>query len=406
MRILFTNTGSWGTGAGTVIEGVSRELIKAGHSVKIIFPDAGIPSPDSDHYYGDPDLYHIIRFPRTHDGITFETFPLMIPDPNPRSPNAPTYRDLSDGELNAFTDLIRSEFESVIKDFRPDLVESAHVWLMGYVFSELGIPYVISAHNSDQIGYGYDERMRAYALHCARRARYIFSISRSGVDGIASLYKIPRDNVVFIPNGYDESLFRPISGNRKEIFAANGIDADPTLPLVTFVGKLSKTKGFDTLLQANALLQKELPYTLIVFGSGSVQEVFEKAPSEELMRGVYIIGHKPPTTVAAFNQVADLSVLPSRSEGFGIAALEAMGCAVPVVATSVGQMREFVVGEIVQPDNAGDLARAMKRILTLPKKDYQALSSRALHVAQSYSWQNIVEKRMVYYERALSKHPS
>ena len=143
MRVLFTNTGSWGTGAGTVIDGVAAELIALGHEVKIILPDAGQPSADFDKYYYNPELYHIIRFPTTHKGITFETFPLMIADPNPRSPNARTYSDLTDDELDALSDLFAVEFTNMLDEFKPDIVESEHVWLMGYIFSKLSVPYVV-----------------------------------------------------------------------------------------------------------------------------------------------------------------------------------------------------------------------------------------------------------------------
>lgn len=63
MRILFTITGPWGTGAATVVDGVAKELLRLGHEVKILFPDLGLPSLDAERYYGNASLYHIIKFP-------------------------------------------------------------------------------------------------------------------------------------------------------------------------------------------------------------------------------------------------------------------------------------------------------------------------------------------------------
>lgn len=66
-------------------DGVAKELLRLGHEVKIVFPDLGLPSPDSERYYGNSALYRMIKFPRTRRGVGFHTFPLMIPDPNPRN---------------------------------------------------------------------------------------------------------------------------------------------------------------------------------------------------------------------------------------------------------------------------------------------------------------------------------
>ena len=85
MRILFTNTGPWGTGSATVVDAISQEMMRQGHEVKIIFPDCHFESMDMDQYYGHPEVYHIWNFPIKRDGVELYTFPLIIPDPHPRS---------------------------------------------------------------------------------------------------------------------------------------------------------------------------------------------------------------------------------------------------------------------------------------------------------------------------------
>lgn len=405
MRILFTNTGSWGTGAGNVIEGLSVELAALGHDVKIVFPDAGLPSADREKYYGNPDRYHIIRFPVTHQGVTFETFPLMITDPNPRSTNAKTYKDLSDKELTALIDLFKGEFVKVIDDFKPDIVETEHVWLMGYVFSKLGAPYVVGAHNSDQMGFRYDKRMQSYAKECAQKARCLFSINESAIDELSAMYDIPREKIIYIPNGYDQKLFQPKKLDRKAIFDRYGIHADPTLPIITCVAKLSKTKGIDTLIEANAVVQNEHPCTILVFGSGNLEDVYPDGPPlPSQLTNIRFMGHQIPEIIAEYNNIADLSVLPSRSEGFGVAALEAMGCGVPVIATDVGQMGRFVVGDVIKPDDAHALAQSIIKLLALPAAEMKALSTEAREQAQTYSWHDIALKRLEYYRIAFRTH--
>lgn len=405
MRILFTNTGSWGTGAGTVIEGVARELIELGHEVKVIFPDAGIASADSEKYYDNPDLFHIIRFPATHKGITFETFPLMIADPNPRAPNARTYKDLTDDELAALIDLFTTEFSSVIGEFKPDIVETEHAWLMGYVFSKLGVPYVVGTHNSDQMGFRYDKRMRPYAIECAQKARYLFSINEGAIDELSAMYEIPRERIIYFPNGYDQNLFKPKQVDRKAVFERYGMHEDPELPVITCVAKLSKTKGIDTLIEANAIIQAKLPCTILIFGSGKLEDVYPDGPPlPSQLTNIRFMGHQPPAVIAEYNNIADLSVLPSRSEGFGVAALEAMGCGVPVIATDMGQMGRFVVGDVIQPDDAQAFARSIIALLSLSSDKMQQLRTKANETARSYSWHDIALKRLEYYRIALEQH--
>jgi len=82
MRILFTNTGSWGTGSFTVIEALTHEFLKMGHTVKIVFPDSGIKSKDKAHYYKNHELYDIWQFPIQKNNIRIPTFPFNDPRPS------------------------------------------------------------------------------------------------------------------------------------------------------------------------------------------------------------------------------------------------------------------------------------------------------------------------------------
>ena len=139
MKVLFTITGPWGIGTETVVDGITREFQNLGHRVKVVFPDLGLPSPDANKYYGNPELYHILQFPAEHQGVDFLTFPLIIPDPNPRNlRNAWTFKEMTDKEFQHYIDFLRLCLQRVIQDFQPDIIETEHVWLMGYVLNELG----------------------------------------------------------------------------------------------------------------------------------------------------------------------------------------------------------------------------------------------------------------------------
>lgn len=398
-KILFTITGPWGTGAATVVDGVAHELVRRGHKVKVVFPDLGLPSPDKDKYYGNPEMYHIIKFPVKHQGVKFRTFPLMIPDPNPRNlKDAWTFKELTEKQFSVYLDFLKHRLKKVIDEFQPDVIETEHVWLMGYALYEMGYSYIVGAHNSDQMGFHFDSRMRPYAVACAQNAKYIFSISDTVKKKCLKLYNVSSEKVIVIPNGYDDKIFHPRRISKKRIFKKYGIEADRPLPVVTFGPKISKAKGADILLKANALLQKRHPYLLFLFGSGDIKNVLGKTPSKEEMRNTYFMGHVTPEVLAEFHNIADISVLPSRHEGFGIAALEAMGCGLPMVVTTSTQRETIILGKIVPSEKPSKLAEAMESLLRLPPPAKKRLREEAHNRVLKFSWKENVTKRLIYYK--------
>jgi glycosyltransferase involved in cell wall biosynthesis len=402
MNILFTITGPWGTGAATVVDGVVQELLNSGHKVKVIFPDLGLPSPDADKYYGNPELYHIIQFPARFQGINFPTFPLIVPDPNPRNlKDAWTFKDMTERELTAYIDFLKIRLQKTVSEFQPDVIETEHIWLMGYVLHELGYSYIAGAHNSDQMGFRYDLRMRPYATLCAQKAAYIFSISSAVKSDCLELYGVPDEKVIVIPNGYDNGIFRPRRLSKAKILSNHGLDTDVSLPVVTFGGKMSMTKGVDILMGANAVLQKRRPYILLLFGSGDIKDVLGRAPTSDEKKNTHFIGHVPQDVLAEFHNIAEFSVLPSRDEGFAVAALEAMGCGLPVVATDIPSLSELIVGKTVPIGDVHALAEAMESMLDLATDEKKRLSDKALNKALGYSWKKNTEKRLNFYKAVI-----
>jgi glycosyltransferase involved in cell wall biosynthesis len=400
VRVLFTNTGPWGTGSATVVNGVMNELIRRGHEARVIFPDSGFKSPDFDRYYDHPDRFCILKFPAVYSGEQLYTFPLIITDPHPRNfPHAWTFKDLSLSQLRAYMDYYGELTEKVILEFRPDVIECQHIWIMDYVLGKKGYNYISVAHHSDQLGFRYDRRMRKYARRAARHASYIFAISESVRKEVLSLYPVDAERVVVLPNGYDQAVFRRDEVDRSELLARFDLKRYQNTPIITFAGKISKTKGIDYLLRANKVIQKQREAAIVVFGAGDLEDVMSSIPVHAYdMKNVVMMGHQTPEVLAAFHNIAKLSVLPSRSEGFGIAALEAMGCATPMVATRTGGLANLVVGGLMPIGDYRELARQVLRILNLSEKEHQKLRDQAYKRAHEYSWKRIVKQRLRFYQ--------
>lgn len=367
MKVLITNTGPWGTGSGTVADGVMIELINKGHTVKAFFPDSGLPGADIEKYYGNKDLYYIVKFPHTYNGVELYTFPLIIKDPNPRNySNAWTFKDMTEKELNAYISYLKDELKKVIDDFKPDIVECQHIWVMDHILNELGYPYICVAHHSDQLGFLYDERMSKIAIKSAQNAEAIFAISEYVKEEVLDFYKVDPSKVHVVTNGYDQKTFKNFEIARDDTLKKFNISSEGNLPVVTFCGKVSATKGIDILLQANHIIQKNTKVILAILGSGDLDTFDAETKNTFCMENVYMLGQRSSEELAQIHNISKLSVLPSRSEGFGIAALEAMGCGLPMVATNVGGLSSFIVGKLVDkedPEQLGTLENSLGILL-------------------------------------------
>ena len=406
MRVLLTCTGPWGTGSGTVAFAVQKELKKLGMDVLTFFPDRMTSHEGLEHYYQDKTLFKTINFPANHNGVSLETFPLMIPDPNPRNhQNAWTYKDLNAKEINACSDYYRQELIKVIDDFKPHVIECQHIWILDYIVAKLGFSFISVAHNSDQLGFHYDARMQDITKWSANKAYKILAISDQVNKEVIELYGVDPSKVLTLNNGFDIDLFKPMPVNREETIRALDLEMTSETPLIAFCGKLSKTKGVDILLKANKIIQSKTKAHIAFLGSGHLDDCLD--PGEDYcLENTSFLGHRSPQDMIALYNISKLSVLPSRSEGFSIAALEAMGCGLPLVATSVGGAPQTTVGRLVEPENPEQLAEAILQVLSLPESEYTQLKNKALGMAKNYGWESIVAKRLPFYAQVAQYNSS
>ncbi|WP_242355947.1 glycosyltransferase family 4 protein [Anaeromyxobacter sp. SG64] len=211
---------------------------------------------------------------------------------------------------------------------------------------------------------------------------------------------VPPERILSIPNGVDLERFRPAAAEeRAALRRALGL---PAGPLVVYAGRLSPEKGVDVLARAWPRVVARLPEArLWMLGDGA-----ERARLEELARreGVEtsLALPGPVADVAPFLRAADAAVLPSRTEGMPVALLEAMACAVPVVATAVGGsaevLRDGVTGRLVPPERPGALADALVEALRDPAAQERARAARE-EVAARYGLDHVAEVFLEVYSR-------
>ena len=152
--------------------------------------------------------------------------------------------------------------------------------------------------------------------------------------------------------------------------APGSVPADS--PFVLTVAAHNHRKGVDVLLRAFELLAPRHPnLELYLVGDGPLRQTLEaQADAGGFRSRIRFLGQRPPPEVMTLLRTCRVFVLPSRSESFGIAALEALGCGAPVVASRVGGIPEFIEdghhGLLVPPDDPEALAAGICRLLDDP----------------------------------------
>lgn len=215
------------------------------------------------------------------------------------------------------------------------------------------------------------------------------------------------DRCVFCPNVPDVVWFRQqaknLAGSRAALRAKLGLD---DAPAVIFVGRLIRKKGVDILLSAAARVHAKLPIWVLVVGDGP-ERASLKRQAEELGIGsrVRFAGFVQPNSLPEVYAAADLFVLPSRSEPWGVVVLEALASGLPVVVTElVGCHPDVVtspeIGRVVPPEDPQALADAMEAFLrarpsrervhrlwqpTLEEMRYETVASRMIQLVRQMS---------------------
>jgi mannosylfructose-phosphate synthase len=158
-------------------------------------------------------------------------------------------------------------------------------------------------------------------------------------------YELPRDKVRMIPPGYDDNRFFPVSDATKEAIRQDfGLPADRKV--VASIGRLSRNKGFDLLVEAFAVVAERADDVILRLAVGSEGEGTTEDPMRKQLEDrieelgltdrVILTDSLPDDEMADFYRAADVFCLPSRYEPFGMTAIEAMACGTPTVVTTHG----------------------------------------------------------------------
>ena len=283
----------------------------------------------------------------------------------------------------------------------------ANYWLSGIsghaIKHELNLPLVCTFHTLDRVkAESMPEEVEADMPH--RRAAAEASIINCSdavlasctveADQIASLYGGEPGRIRIVPPGVDHAFFGP--GHRPHARRALGLPLDGRLLL--FVGRIQPLKCADVAVETLAELSERggEPYRLVVVGgpSGphgekSLQSLYDVADARGVREHVHFVAPQPHELLSSYYRAADVCIVPSRSESFGLVALEAAACGTPVVASAVGGLTTLVdhgrTGFLVEDPTPERYAAAVRRVFDEPLVA-ERLSTASVLRARRYTW--------------------
>lgn len=399
MRVLIPNHFPLeGSGSGIYTQNVARELMNKGHEAYTI-------TPAHQEQTGFPFQVHTILFtpsgsPSEGEGRLPFNFPCFTTHPLSNT----TYGDLEDSQRDAYIEVFVEAVSAITHSWQPDIIHAQHLWVTPYAALQTGLPYVATAHGTDLMGFRKYPEWVAVAREGTQHAQTVIAISRQVEDDAISLYGLSKDRVRRVLNGFNQEIFRVMDLDRSEVLADYGITPAPEV-LISFVGKLTEFKGVDVLLEAAAIYEPELGSTAtLIIGDGELRESLKTQAVELGLQGVHFLGHRPQPEVARILNVADLSIVPSRVEPFGLVAVEALACGTPVVATDEGGLPDFIdscVGALVPVDDPTALAQAIiGEIRTSAKEEKGGFAG--AYALEHFSWSGQVDRMIDIYEEAVA----
>lgn len=313
---------------------------------------------------------------------------------------------------------------AVEKGIRYDLIH-AHYWMSGIAAGMLQdvwhVPIVQMFHTlgamKNRIARSDEEREGGYRVDGEKqvlsRADRLIVATPAEKSQLQFLYQADARKMVVIPPGVDTAHFYPIPEDE----ARDYVGVSPDECMVLFVGRIEPLKGIDTLMEAVALMgmhNAAHPVNVVIIG-GEPNVVADEMTEEmarlqglcdELCLGQMVLfaGKRAQDSLPYYYSAAEVLLMPSHYESFGMVALEAMACGTPVIASQVGGLaylvRDGETGYHVPYDSAEALGEKLGKLLgddALRRK----LGRQAAAYAKEYDWEKIAARIVDVYEGLL-----
>ena len=311
---------------------------------------------------------------------------------------------------------MREAGEVLVERLSPDVIHG-HDWLVASASARLaerfGLPYLTTIHATEFGRHqGWVDTHPQAHIHgvetwMARRADGVIVCSHYMRGHVADVFGIAEDRVTVIPNGIDPLDLQPVA----DLDALRARFAGPAEKLVLLVGRLVYEKGFQLALDALPDVRRKVGgVRFLVAGSGT-HEAELKAQAKRLgiaEHGTFM-GWIGDDVLHSLYRIADLTVVPSIYEPFGLVALEAMASGCPCIVADTGGLREVVpngdVGLRFRSSEPRSLGRMIERVLTDEALRDRLVAEASEHVLR-FDWADVARQTAARYASLRRRAPA
>jgi N-acetyl-alpha-D-glucosaminyl L-malate synthase BshA len=282
---------------------------------------------------------------------------------------------------------------------------AASAYLARQALGELAPRIVTTLHGTDVTGIGTQPELRRVMRFAVTAADGLTVPSAFLRDEARRRLQLPAERPIeVIANFVDTDRFAPATNrDRRRLDSLFGSNADSDGPLLVHVSNLRAVKRPTDLVEVLVRIRRRLPARLLIVGSGPERERVEQRAKElKVTDNLRLLGSLPD--VADLLKHADAFVLPSESESFGVAALEALSAGVPVCAYRVGGLSDLIddeVGRLVAPFDLEALAAAVIEVVGNPQRREQLGAAARAMVLEKFRLEPAIDRYEAYYRRVL-----
>ena len=396
MKILIINHSPLiGSGSGIYTMNIAKALRKKENDIRVITAANSLEFPDM----GDIEIRPI--FFKYKDNIEGQIeFCVPCFDQYPTSDLV--FYDMSETQLNKYKNRFREVLEKEIENFKPDIIHTQHIWIWSSIVTEYNVPTVITSHGSDMMGYNIDNSFGKYCRKAINECDKIITISKKNNQVVLENFPEAENKCITLKNGYDTNVFYLKKFEKQSVLNEFNIHKKYD-KIVLFAGRLTENKGIDVLLNATKKYENGKILTIIAGGGGLLEELKSQVAKLKL-KDVVFVGDQSQENLNKLYNIADVLAVPSRIEGFGLVAIEALACGTPVVATNKGGMTDFIndeVGALVDVEDDVMLEKEISKILNEEKIfNREKLSN---YAKENYSQEAVTKDLIDVYKKVLEK---
>ncbi|MFH1985545.1 MAG: glycosyltransferase family 4 protein [Pseudomonadota bacterium] len=431
-RVLFVHGQLPGeTGSGVYLQQIAAEAIRQGIDFHLL--SAGYEPLDATHIQGVPGERIATCLFTPKDAVPvpgavktlISGMSVVMPYP------VLAYRDRTNDELLDWLTVFGRRIAQQVAQLQPDVIHINHLWLLNGLARLIApwIPLVASAHGTAHKLIKDAPRFRDLVVPCVSSADHVCAISPDSVHECVAMFEIPQERISIEGYGFEPELFnwRPVDA-ATVIRDAFGYALKADARLVVAVGKFVDWKGFKELTMAVGFLRaRGHDVTAVIVGEGdpeSRSDLEAFIASKGLADHVRLPGKVARTALPDIYRAADIYVLPSHVEPYGMVLMEALASGAPSVAANIGGPPDYVPSSLTEAGlvvlvppialTAGDapapearahyaesLTAGMEKLLNrdIGEKERSAIANAMTHL----SWRRLVTNLAGIYERVATE---